>query len=203
MFSKDDVTTLGRESLYQGFFNTVRYRLRHALFQGGESAPISREVMLKGQAVAVLPWDPRTERIALVEQFRAGAWAAGDEHPWLLEVVAGMCDQPGEAPEAVARRELAEEAGLVATKLDYLFTYYPSPGGSDERIALFIAEVDLSAVGEFYGAEDEHEDIRLHCFSRHEIPTLEASGRVNNAGTLLSLMSLQRRLSSADSTQIG
>lgn len=195
MFSSQDVTSLAHESLYQGFFRLVRHRLQHALFQGGTSAPMVRELLVKGTAVAVLPWDPVSDRIALVEQFRVGAWAAGDPNPWLLEVVAGMADKPGESLESVAHRELAEEAGITANKLTYLYHYYPSPGGSDEQIALFVAEADLSALTDFHGVEDEHEDIRLHGFDRSQVPALEAAGRINNAATLLSLMWLERELS--------
>lgn len=73
MFDRSDVQVLQRESLYSGFFKMIRLTLSHPLFRGGRSVDFQREVFLRGTAVAVLPWDPRTDEVVLVEQFRVGA----------------------------------------------------------------------------------------------------------------------------------
>ena len=87
-------------------------------------------------ASAVLPFldDPRSPdpRVILIKQFRHAA----DEFIW--EIPAGRLD-PGEAPEACARRELEEETGYQAAALDRLTTMYTTPGFTDERIHLFLA----------------------------------------------------------------
>ena len=87
---------------YTGFFRMEKYRLRHELFRGGWSAPMIRECFERGHAVAVLLYDPEQDQVVLVEQFRIGAieFPGG---PWLLEIVAGIIDQPDESAEQVAQ----------------------------------------------------------------------------------------------------
>ena len=68
--------------------------------------------------IVALPYDPARDLVVLVEQFRTGCVDhPGD--PWLIEAVAGLVED-GEAPEAVARREVREETGLEAGRLAYL-----------------------------------------------------------------------------------
>jgi ADP-ribose pyrophosphatase len=119
-----------REVCHDGVFRLERYRLRHALFRGGMSAPLSRELFERGHAVAVLPYDPRTDVVVLIEQFRVGALARVGG-PWLVEIVAGVIDGE-EAPEVVARREAIEEAGLELGRLEKICRFYVSPGGTSE-----------------------------------------------------------------------
>jgi ADP-ribose pyrophosphatase len=71
--------------------------------------------------------------VVLLRQFR---YAAGGE---LFEVPAGRPDGPGEPWEDVAARELEEETGFVAGRLEWLTTIYTTPGFTDERIHLFLA----------------------------------------------------------------
>ncbi|MDD1649789.1 MAG: NUDIX domain-containing protein, partial [Methylococcaceae bacterium] len=98
-------------AVYRGFFKLSRFRLRHTLFAGGWSEPLSRELFHRGRCVAVVPYDPVTERVILIEPFRIGA--VGDRAvPWLMEIVAGAVE-PGESPEDVAYREAVEEAGCT------------------------------------------------------------------------------------------
>ena len=57
-FSTADAQVLERDAVYEGFFSLEKLRLEHRLFGGGWSQPMSREVFHRGDAVAVLPWDP-------------------------------------------------------------------------------------------------------------------------------------------------
>ena len=102
----ENVEIIDRTLRYKGFFEIVRYRFRHRLFAGGWSGEIEREVLERGHAVAVLPYDPAADAVVLIEQFRIGALAAGFP-PWQVEIVAGIIEE-GEAIEAVARRETME-----------------------------------------------------------------------------------------------
>ncbi|HWA16420.1 MAG TPA: NUDIX hydrolase [Gemmatimonadales bacterium] len=87
-------------------------------------------------AAAVVPFldDPSSPdpRVLLIRQFRHAA----DGYIW--EIPAGRLD-PGEAPEQCAARELKEETGMVAGRLEHLTTIYTTPGFTDERIHLFLA----------------------------------------------------------------
>ena len=95
------------EVAFHGYFKVVRYFFRHTLHKGGMSAVISREVFERGQAGAVLPYDPQRDEVVLIRQFRAGAYVAG-RHPWTWEVVAGIIEE-GESAEALIRREAVED----------------------------------------------------------------------------------------------
>ncbi len=188
-FTREDVELLKNETLYKGFFRAEKITLRHRLFRGGWSAPLSREIFLRGEAVGVLLYDPVEDLVGLVEQFRIGAMDA-PQSPWCLEVVAGMVE-PGESPEDVVHRELEEESGVKAQALEYLCHYYPSPGGSDEKMHLYCALADLSQAAGIYGLPEEHEDIRFHVLPAEEVLARMLEGRFNNAAVLICLLWLQ------------
>ena len=175
---------------YSGFFRMEKYRLRHELFSGGWSPEITRECLERGHAVAVLPYDPERDRIVLLEQFRVGAldFPGG---PWLLEIVAGIMDEPDETPEDVARRETVEEAGCELLDLIPICRYLVSPGGASESITLFCGRVNAARIGGIRGVVDEHEDIRLHVVSRSEALNLLHAGRINSAAPIIALQWLE------------
>jgi ADP-ribose pyrophosphatase len=88
-------------------------------------------------AAAVVPLldppDTADPRVLLIRQFRHAA----DDYIW--EVPAGRLD-PGESPEVCAHRELAEETGMRAARMEPLTMIYTTPGFTDERIHLFLAQ---------------------------------------------------------------
>ena len=88
-------------------------------------------------ASAVVPFlsDPAGDdpQVMLIRQYRYAA------ERYLYEIPAGRLDD-GEAPEACARRELREETGCEAMRVEPLITMYTTPGFTDERIHLFLAE---------------------------------------------------------------
>ena len=176
---------------YSGFFHLEKYRLRHEQFAGGWSAAMTRECLERGHAVAVLLYDPDADQVVLLEQFRIGAldFPGG---PWLLEIVAGIIDHPGESIEDVARRETVEEAGYAVLDLLPICQYLVSPGGTSESITLFCGRVDASTVtSRFGGIASEHEDIRLHVVSRVEALDLLHAGRINSAAPIIALQWLE------------
>jgi ADP-ribose pyrophosphatase len=181
----NDVEILERRREYRGFLRLDALRLRHRLFAGGWSEPMSRELVVRGAAVGVLLYDPARAAVVLIEQFRVGALGAGFA-PWMTEVVAGLVE-PGEAPEAVARREAREEAGATLAELVALPHYVVSPGCSDETVRLFCARVDSRAVGGVHGRADEHEDIRVLVLPLDEALARCADGRIASSLTLIAL----------------
>lgn len=185
-FSRDDVQVESEEVLHEGFLKVRKVHLRHKLFRGGWSGTIDRETSLRRDAVGVLLFDPALQKIALVEQFRIGAWKRDGEQPWLLELVAGLVEV-GESAEDVAIRESFEEAGCTVTKLEHVHNYFSSPGGGNEYFKLFIGHADLSSAGGVHGLAEENEDIRVHLIDCTDIPALLSSGRINNAHTLIAL----------------
>jgi len=163
-----DVRIAKKETAFKGYFRVDRYRLSHRLFEGGWSAPMTRELFERGHAVGVLLYDPGRDVVVLVEQFRIGAYAVQPAlrfrrrvSPWLMEVVAGIVEA-GESPEDVARREAVEESGCAILDLVHVCDYLVSPGGSTESVILYCGRVRAPRHGAIHGIDAEHEDIRVH-----------------------------------------
>lgn len=179
-FTREDVEILASGGLHEGFVRVQRHRVRHRLFAGGWSQPQEREVVHQSQSATVLPYDPGRELVVLIEQFRLPALLAGGD-PWQIEVVAGLLDKPDEAPEAVARREAQEEAGLEVTALDRVGSLLSSPGASTEVIHHFIGKVDAGAVDGLHGLLEEQEDIRPQVLPLETAWAMLEAGEIGNA----------------------
>lgn len=174
------------KTAFGGFFRLVVYRIKYQLFAGGWSDTLEREVLQRGHAAAVIPYDRNSDTTLLVEQFRPGAMH-NKGGPWLQECIAGIVDD-GETAEDVVRREAMEEAGLQLSEVHYLTTYYPSPGGSSETISLYWAPCDLSAAGGNFGLASEGEDIRASVVSMDTAMEMLDSGQINNSVTMILLL---------------
>ncbi|MGI3164777.1 NUDIX domain-containing protein [Pseudooceanicola sp. 200-1SW] len=189
------VQELHQQDDHAGYFIARTFELRHQTFAGGPSQPIRREVFLAPDAAIVLPYDPRRDRVLLVEQFRMGPYGRGEALPWMLEPVAGRVD-PGETPEACARREAREEAGLELEALHHVSSSYPSPGCLSEFHHCYIGLCDLPETGLGAGGLDEEaEDIRTHVLSFERAMELVSSGEARNAPLVLTLLWLATRRS--------
>ena len=191
-FGHPDLEIIDKSTVFQGFFRIERYQLRHKLFAGGWSGVMQREVFERGHAVVLLPYNPLTDELVLIEQFRVGA-AATSESPWLLEVIAGMIDS-GETAEQVAKREALEEAGLTIDELWPMLSYLSSPGGSTERIQLFLGRLTEPVQEGLFGLADEHEDIKVHVVPRPQAMQLLAAGKIDNAASVIALQWLALNL---------
>ncbi|RZM84738.1 NUDIX domain-containing protein [Pseudoalteromonas rubra] len=184
-FNHQNVVLDEPERCYNKFFKIDIYRFKHALFGGGQSQTICREILERGHAVAVLPYDPATDQVLLIEQIRIGALATKDS-PWLLECIAGMAEGSQDY-EGVVRKEAMEEAGLALDELHYMTSYLSSPGGSTERLYLYLAKADLSQAGGIYGLPEEGEDIKVHVMPFNEAMARLENEEIDNAATVISL----------------
>ena len=136
----------------------------------------SREYIKHPGAVAVVPIT-QEGNIVLVRQYR---YPIGNV---LLEVPAGKLDK-GEDPDTCAFRELEEETGYVAKSIKRIASIYTTPGFTDEVIHLYIAEnLTLSNP---HPDEDEFLDVEI--YSKEEIKTMIADGRINDAKSMLALL---------------
>jgi ADP-ribose pyrophosphatase len=183
--SHADVEVLQRETCFKGFYRLDRLHLRHRQFAGGMGPQLSRELFVRHDAVCVLPYDPQRDSVVLIEQFRVGAMDKS-ANPWLLELVAGLIDKD-EEPEEVAHREAEEEADLQLSALWPITQYYPSPGGSDERVYLYLGRCDSEGVGGVHGLAEEGEDIRVHVWPLEDALQAVKDGRINNAASIIAL----------------
>jgi ADP-ribose pyrophosphatase len=188
-YSARDAEILESVTAYQGYFSLKKLTVRHRLFAGGWSEPLLREVFERGDAVGVLPYDPVSDSLVLVEQFRPGAIREQDS-PWMLELIAGIVEK-GESDEALVHREAREEADCELTELLPIASFYPSAGACTEQIRLFCGRVSRAGVGEVHGLEGEGEDILVHSVSRLDALQMLADNRINNGHTLIALQWLK------------
>ena len=191
-FSQQDIEILGEQTLYEGFFTLKRIQFKHKLFSGGESGVVTRELLIKGAASAVIAYDPKEDSVILVEQVRIGAAYYPESHrsPWLLELIAGMVEK-GEKPEEVALRESEEEAGIQVKNLTHCLSVWDSPGGTVERIHLFAGEVDSLQAKGIHGLAEENEDIRVHVVKREQAYQWMCEGKIDNGIAVIGLQWLQ------------
>jgi ADP-ribose pyrophosphatase len=143
----------------------------------------TREIVEHPGAAAILAWDGR--RVAMVRQWRHATGRA------LLEIPAGTLE-PDEAPEATARRELAEEAGLAAATWESGPRFFTAPGFCDELMHLFLA-TDLREADDEATA-DADEEIEPSWLSLDDALAACDDGRIEDGKTIAALAWLARRL---------
>ncbi|NOX27826.1 MAG: NUDIX domain-containing protein [Gammaproteobacteria bacterium] len=187
--NKDDIRLIDYRNAYSGYFRIDAYRLSYRRFDGEWSEPQDFELFERGHGVAVLPYDPHTDQLVLIEQFRMGALASGS--PWLLEIIAGVVEKD-ESHEEVAHREAREEANCQLITLEPIAKVYVSPGGSSETTQIYCAKVDSAGLSNgIAGLDEEGENIRVYKVSCNEAMAALASGKVCSAPAVIALQWLQ------------
>jgi ADP-ribose pyrophosphatase len=178
-------TVINKKLLYSGFFKLTGFELTHELFDGGDSPVLSRELLDRHHAAAVLPYDPVRDEVVLIEQFRIGA---GDDPsgPWVIEIIAGLVEA-GETAEQLVHREAMEEAGCTVTDLVPVHRYYSSPGSSNEQIQIYFARTETDGLGGIHGIDEEGEDIRVHIVSSDTAFDWLDQGRIDSALPIIAL----------------
>lgn len=170
--------------------HVVALRVDQVVMPGGETA--AREVIEHYGAVAVLALDA-DEQVTLIHQYR---------HPLghrLWELPAGLIDHAGEDPVEAARRELVEEAGLVAAEWSTLVDVAASPGFTDEVVRVFLArglsDVDREMLGE------EEADLVVRKFPLTEALRMALSGELINGATVSGVLAAHAVLTGAVSAR--
>ncbi len=187
-FGPDHIEEAERRQPYAGFFALEESNLSFRRFDGTMSADVERAGFVAGDAAIVLPYDPKTDLVLVIEQFRYGPFLRGDTRPWVLEPIAGRIDG-GETPEACARREALEEAGLELSRLEHVADYYPSPGAVSEFFYTYIGLADLTPdMGGIGGVAAEAEDIRSHVLPFARLMELVSSGEAGCGPLVLSAL---------------
>lgn len=160
------------ETLFRG----VKFAVERRLVPTGDGGTAMREVVLHPGAVVVLPLLD-DGRIVMIRNHR---FAVGET---LWELCAGTLED-GESPEETAGRELVEETGYRAGRLEPLTTFYTTPGICTERMHAFLA-TDLTEVGQDL---EETERIEVEAVTRERALEMVASGEVRDAKTIATLL---------------
>jgi ADP-ribose pyrophosphatase len=172
-----DEPTISSELIYSG--RILNLRVDTVRLAGGGTA--RREIVEHAPAVTLVALDAE-QNVLMVRQFRKPAESD------LLELPAG-CVEPGENPEAAARRELQEETGFLPGKLELLATFYAAPGFCSELMHLYLAtELTPARL-----PADEDESIVLVRIPPREVAALVGSGSIRDAKTLVGLLMLSNR----------
>ncbi len=143
----------------------------------------TREVVEHAGAAAILALTAKQE-VLLVKQYR---YPIGRD---LLELPAGKIDEP-ETPLTCAQRELQEETGYQAQNWRLLWSYFSSPGFTNEKIYLYLAE-DLRKIG---GIDDQQEIKELKLVPLTEAQDLLKRGLVKDGKTILGLLAVTQEIS--------
>lgn len=172
---------LGERELYKGSLISVAT----ATFVGPDGDEFDRDVVHHPGAVSVVPLLD-DGRVLLVRQYRAAIDAD------LLEIPAGKRDVAGEPPETTAHRELAEEVGMQAGRLELLAEFYNTPGFCDEHSFVFLGR-DLTECGnDLQGIEEQHMTIERVALA--DVPGMIARREITDAKTIIGLSLAAQRV---------
>ncbi len=170
--------TIQTEKIFDGRVFKVEVQTVELL----DGKPAKREIVRHNGGACVVALD-HDQKVYLVRQFRKPYDAE------LLEIPAGKLE-PGEDPAECARRELIEETGLHADKIDFLAKIYPTPGYCSEILSIYLA-TGLTQ-GEAQPDADEH--LSCHAFPLEEILAMIDRGEIYDAKTLVAILTLSRQL---------
>ena len=170
---------IAKREIYAG--RVVRLNIETVELPNGHRTDL--EILHHPGGAAVVAVDAR-RRVCLLRQFRH---AAGG---WVTELPAGKLDNR-EPPEECAVRELAEEAGVQAGRLEKLGEFFSSPGVLTEVIHVYLAR-DLQPVE---SRPEEHEVFEVRWIPLEEAVAMAAAGRIRDGKTVIGLFWASARLS--------
>lgn len=153
-----------------------KFKVERREYEVPGKGPVTRELVVHPGAVLILPL-LKPDTVVMIQNYR---FSLGHE---LLELPAGTLDH-GETPEACAARELEEETGYVAGRLEPLCRFYTSPGFTNELMHAFVA-TELQPTSQRL---DETEQIRVQTMALAEVLVAVADGRIVDGKTIAALL---------------
>jgi ADP-ribose pyrophosphatase len=161
-------------------FSGYVFSVAVAQFESPDGEAFEREIVRHPGAVSVVPLVDDDATAILVRQFRAPVERD------LLEIPAGKRDVAGEPPAETARRELEEEIGMRAGRLDTLAELYMTPGFSDEVMTIFLArDLEPTSIAA-HGIEEQY--MTLERVALADVPALITNGTIADAKTMIGLL---------------
>lgn len=176
---------VSREVVFQGWYTFFRL-----LVEMPDGQVVDRELLHRGMACAVLPYDPERRVAMLITQPRPGAMFHDVPSPY--EVIAGSLDGPDPAARIV--EEAMEEGGLRLGRVEPVTNMWSMIPVSTERVQLYLAKYQAEdRVGEGGGLPHEHENIVVHEIGLDDLRRLALSGELSDAKTLILAQALLLR----------
>lgn len=172
---------IGEEVVHADWLSFVLPR-----FRAPDGSEFTRAVVRHPGAVSVVPVLDDGDTVLAVRQFRPAL------ERYLVEIPAGKRDIEGEPPEDTARRELAEEVGMAAGRMELLCSFYNSPGFCDEHQYVFLARDLRPCESDAQSVEEAHMTVQRLRLS--ELPQLLASGVVSDAKSIIGMLLARQRL---------
>ena len=168
--------TIESKQIYEG--KVVQLRVDTVSLPDGRTK--IREIVVHPGAAAIVALmnDGEDKEVLLVEQYRKAIASP------ILEIPAGTIEE-GESPEECAKRELIEETGFQASKLDKLIEYYPSPGFSSEMIHVFKAS-GLKKVS------DAEAELSITFVRLEELRAKIRNGEIKDGKTVIGVLMIAR-----------
>ena len=169
--------TIKSERIYEG--KIINLRKDKVVVLHGTS---EREIVEHNGGAVLAAVTPKG-KLVMVRQYRKPAGRV------MLEVPAGKID-PGEKPEVTAARELKEETGYTAGKVEYLMDFYPSVGYSEEVLYLYLCTELTPGETNF----DENEAIDIEEYEIDELCGMVMRGEIHDAKTIIAILAVKNLL---------
>lgn len=170
--------------VFNDFFKIKEAKISHDTFDGN-NIEIERKCFERGDSVAVLIYETDSNSILFTNQFRYASIKEGNG--WLLEIPAGSMEE-GDTPEMRVKKEAEEEIGYTLNQLEFIGSFFVSPGGTSERVFVYFSEVNsANKLFEGGGLKSEQEDIQLIKISVDKLTSLIQQNQIRDDKSIIAL----------------
>ncbi len=175
---------LGDRLIHQSFI----WHVVNATYESPDGELFERDVVRSPGAVAVVPllFEDGVPMVVFVRQYR------GALDQMVLEIPAGMCDVEGEPPELTAGRELIEEAGFSAGRIEYLTHFYSAVGMTDSMLHVYVGTELTPVARDVHGIEESHMDVSKMPLA--DAVEMVVRGEINDSKTVIGLLLVDRQV---------
>ncbi len=185
MTTKGEAAKIISEKLLHKSWRVLKtFDLEVKKFAGGHREIIDWQVYFIQNSAGVLLYKADTDQILLADQFRVGAFLAGEEKPFMHEFCIGQIDK-NYTPEETVKKEALEEAGCTIIDLEYITKIYPSSAYTAETTTLYCGLINEAKEG-IYGTDIE-EEIQTKLYDAADVIKMLDNNEILDAKTALCL----------------
>ncbi len=172
------------EIVFDNFFKIKKAKIKHELFDSN-TIEVDRLSFERGDSVAILIYEKDTDSLLFTNQFRYPTIKEKDG--WILELTAGSLED-NEEPKNRVKKEVEEEIGYKINVVEYINSFFVSPGGTSERILLYYSEVNSTdKIFNGGGMKYEKEDIQLIKIKTKEVIKQLKNNKFRDAKTIIGI----------------